>query len=87
MRTNIDIDDDLLAEAMRATGLKTKKATVEAGLRRLAQGNRYAEMLALQGKVEFWPDYNHKALREDRPLPDAAPSPAPADTRLAGRRA
>ena len=35
MRTNIDIDDDLLAEAMKAAGLTTKKATVEEALRRL----------------------------------------------------
>lgn len=35
MRTNIDIDDDLLAKAMAATGLTTKKATVEEALRRL----------------------------------------------------
>lgn len=33
MRTNIDIDDDLMAEAMKATGKKTKKATVEEALR------------------------------------------------------
>lgn len=33
MRTNIDIDDDLMAEAMKATGLSTKKATVEEALR------------------------------------------------------
>jgi Arc/MetJ family transcription regulator len=35
MRTNIDIDDDLLTDAMAATGLTTKKATVEEALRRL----------------------------------------------------
>ena len=35
MRTNIDIDDELMAEAMRATGLRTKKATVEEALRRV----------------------------------------------------
>jgi Arc/MetJ family transcription regulator len=35
MRTNIDIDDDLLEQAMSATGLPTKKATVEEGLRQL----------------------------------------------------
>jgi Arc/MetJ family transcription regulator len=33
MRTNIEIDDDLLAAAMKATGLPTKRATVEEGLR------------------------------------------------------
>ena len=40
MRTNIDIDDDLLTEAMAVSGLSTKKATVEEALRRLVQ--RYA---------------------------------------------
>ncbi len=33
MRTNIDIDDKLMAEAMAATGLTTKKATVEEALK------------------------------------------------------
>ena len=40
MRTNIDIDDDLLAEAMELTGLQTKRATVEEGLRRLIRLER-----------------------------------------------
>jgi Arc/MetJ family transcription regulator len=37
MRTNIVIDDALMREAMKATGLKTKRAVVEAGLRKLVQ--------------------------------------------------
>jgi len=37
MRTNIDIDDELLTRAMEATGETTKKATVEEALRRLVQ--------------------------------------------------
>ena len=37
MRTNINIDEALLAEAMVATGLPTKKATVEEALRRVVQ--------------------------------------------------
>ncbi len=40
MRTNIDIDDALIAEAMTITGLATKKATVEEALRRLVRGER-----------------------------------------------
>jgi Arc/MetJ family transcription regulator len=40
MRTNIEIDDDLLAEAMEATGLKTKRGVVEEALRRLALSSR-----------------------------------------------
>jgi Arc/MetJ family transcription regulator len=37
MRTNIDIDDKLLSNAMRATGLPTKRATVEEGLKLLVR--------------------------------------------------
>ena len=35
MRTNIEIDDELLAQAMNATGLSTERATIEEGLRLL----------------------------------------------------
>ena len=37
MRTNIEIDDELLSQAMTATGLATKRATVEEGLRLLVR--------------------------------------------------
>ena len=37
MRTNIELDDELIAQAMTATGLPTKRATVEAGLRALIE--------------------------------------------------
>lgn len=40
MRTNIELDDELLAEAMEATGLPTKRATVEEALRKLVQEHR-----------------------------------------------
>ncbi len=46
MRTNIEIDDMLLAEAMAVTGLETKKSAVEEGLRRLVQSYRRQNALA-----------------------------------------
>jgi Arc/MetJ family transcription regulator len=46
MRTNIDIDDALLAEAMDAAGTTTKKATVEAALRELVQNHRGRQAIA-----------------------------------------
>jgi Arc/MetJ family transcription regulator len=50
MRTNIDIDDNLLASAMAATGLPTKRATVEEGLRLLVRIRGQMEALdALDG--------------------------------------
>lgn len=45
MRTNIEIDDDLLSEAMTAAGLPTKKATVEEGLRLLVRIKRQVRAL------------------------------------------
>ena len=49
MRTNIVIDDKLMAEAMVATGSKTKREVVEAGLRTLVRINRQSEILKLRG--------------------------------------
>jgi len=46
MRTNIEIDDELLSQAMTATGLPTKRATVEEGLRLLVRMRRQVEALA-----------------------------------------
>lgn len=45
MRTNIDIDDALMAEAMKATGLTTKKDTVERVLRDFVENHRRREAL------------------------------------------
>ena len=45
MRTNIEIDDNLLSSAMAAAGLRTKKATVEEGLRLLVRIRRQGEAL------------------------------------------
>ncbi len=56
MRTNIDIDDDLLAEAMQAAGTTTKKATVEAGLVELIRRHRMRQVRELHGTVEWHGD-------------------------------
>ena len=51
MRTNIDIDDALMLEAMKASGLKTKRQTVEAGLRLLVQIKRQQRIRRYRGKL------------------------------------
>jgi Arc/MetJ family transcription regulator len=56
VRTNIDIDDNLLAEAMRAAGTTTKKATVEAGLTELIRSHRIRQVRELRGTVEWHGD-------------------------------
>jgi len=65
MRTNIDIDDRLLSEAMHASGCKTKRATVEEGLRLLARQKAYRGILALRGKIHWEgdPDVLRRAKR------------------------
>lgn len=55
MRTNIDINDELLARAMEAGGFKTKKEAVEEGLRLLARRKAYADILAARGTLQ-WDD-------------------------------
>jgi Arc/MetJ family transcription regulator len=51
MRTNIEIDDRLMREAMRRSGARTKKAAVEAGLRLLAETHAQSSIRKLRGKV------------------------------------
>jgi len=53
MRTNIDIDDDLMAEAMKAGPFQTKKDAVEAGLKLLARQAAYREILKWEGKLKW----------------------------------
>jgi antitoxin ParD1/3/4 len=53
MRTNIDIDDGLLAEAMKAGPYQTKKEAVEAGLRLLARQAACREILKWEGRLKW----------------------------------
>ena len=62
MRTNIDIDDALIAEAMAATGLATKKAVVEEALRRLIRQKQEEQTLALYGTVDWEGDLEQSRL-------------------------
>ena len=62
MRTNIDIDDALIAEAMVASGLTTKKAVVEEALRRLVHQKREEQTLALYGTVDWEGDLEQSRL-------------------------
>lgn len=53
MRTNIDIDDDLMRKAMRASGAATKRAAVEQGLRLLIDVRGQRTIRRLRGKVKW----------------------------------
>jgi Arc/MetJ family transcription regulator len=62
VRTNIDIDDGLMREAMRTSGAATKKAAVEAGLRLLVQTFSQGAIRKLQGKVRWAGNLNQSRL-------------------------
>ena len=64
MRTNIVIDDKLMRDTLRATGLKTKREAVELGLRTLLKLKKQAEIRSLRGKLHW--EGNLDAMRTDR---------------------
>jgi Arc/MetJ family transcription regulator len=67
MRTNIVIDYHLIEQAMKATGLPTKKAVVEAGLQLLIQVKAQAGVRRLRGKVKWRGDLTE--MRSGRVTP------------------
>jgi Arc/MetJ family transcription regulator len=62
LRTNIDIDDRLMSQAMRRSGARTKKAAVEAGLRLLAQTHAQGSIRRLRGKIQWTGDLEQSRL-------------------------
>jgi len=64
MRTNIVIDDKLMRDTLRATGLNSKREAVEAALRTLLRLSKQEEIRRLRGKLDWQGDLN--AMRSDR---------------------
>jgi Arc/MetJ family transcription regulator len=64
MPTNLAIDDELLTEAQKVGGHRTKKDTVNEALREYIQRRRQAKVLELFGTIDFEPSYDHKKQRQ-----------------------
>jgi Arc/MetJ family transcription regulator len=64
MRTNIVIDDDLMNNAIKASGLKTKREAVELGLRILIKLKQQEGLKSLRGKLKW--DGNLEDMRTNR---------------------
>lgn len=62
MRTNIELDDQLIRRAMRSSGTRTKRAAVEAGLRLLVKTHAQTAIRRLRGKVKWEGDLNQSRL-------------------------
>lgn len=62
-RTNIVLDEDLIAEASRLTGIRTRRALVHEALRFMVEQKRRRPLAELRGKVRLAPGYDYKAAR------------------------
>ncbi|OZY86360.1 DUF2191 domain-containing protein [Cellvibrio mixtus] len=60
MRTNIIIEDSLMADALKASGLKTKKEAVELGLKTLIRLKRQEGIKAFKGKLAWEGDLDEQ---------------------------
>jgi Arc/MetJ family transcription regulator len=66
MRTNIEIDDKLMAQALKLTGLPTKRAAVEEGLKLMIRLRKQAQALKALRGLGWEGDLDE--MRRDRPL-------------------
>jgi Arc/MetJ family transcription regulator len=64
LRTNIVIDDKLMADTLRATGLKTKREAVELGLKTLLRLKQQSEIRRLRGRITWEGDLD--AMRREK---------------------
>lgn len=66
MATNLNIDEELLDQALGIGGYKTKKDTVNGALREFIQRRQRHELVKLLGKVDYDPKYDYKKERRRR---------------------
>lgn len=66
MSTNLNIDDELLNEALRLGGKRSKRETVNEALEEYVKRRKQQEILKLFGKVEFDPKFDYKKSRQTR---------------------
>jgi Arc/MetJ family transcription regulator len=88
MRTNIDIDDALMAQAMQAGPYTTKKDAVEAGLKLLARQAAYREIVKWRGKLKWEGDesIDWTAPAAEPATPPVAAEAAPPYRNTPGKR-
>lgn len=63
MKIEIELDDDLLAEARRASGITDLEELIREALKTFVAKSQRKSLLDLEGRVQFSPDYDHKSLR------------------------
>lgn len=63
MATNLDINPDLINEAVKVSGSKTKKEAVTAALEEFIRHRKQARIVELFGKIDYDPNYDYKKAR------------------------
>lgn len=66
MPTNLAIDENLLEEALKIGGQKTKKDTVNEALKEFIMKRKQKDILSLFGKIDIEPSYDYKKQRKMR---------------------
>ena len=66
MRTNIVLDEDLVDEALKISGAKTKKELVHQALREFVENRKRRDLRELAGKIKFADNYRYKKIREGK---------------------
>ncbi|WGV23924.1 type II toxin-antitoxin system VapB family antitoxin [Halotia branconii] len=70
MQITLNLDEALLNEALQLTNLTTQEELLNLALQEFIRLRRKKNLLDLAGKIQFTPDFNHKALRETRDAAD-----------------
>jgi Arc/MetJ family transcription regulator len=63
MATNLEINNDLIQEALKLSGHRTKRAVVEAALQEYVQRRKQLAIIELFGTIEYEDDYDYKQQR------------------------
>lgn len=66
MRTNINLDDELVKDAFKLSRARTKKDLIHEALEEFVQSRRRLDLLDLEGRIEFAKGYDHKRVREGK---------------------
>lgn len=66
MATNLALDDELIEQAVRLGGHRTKREAVTAALREYIRARRRGDWSELVGKVEYFDDYDYKSARRPK---------------------
>lgn len=70
MTTSIELNEELVKEALRLTKFKTEKELIHFAWQELIRRRNKRTLLDLSGQIQFSADYDYKALRENRNVSD-----------------